>query len=80
MDLERIQALHLNDSKVGLGTNVDRHATLGEGELGRQGIRSFLGEPRLAGLPAILETGPDGQGPDKRQVQIAKRLRPKAGA
>jgi deoxyribonuclease-4 len=81
MDLGRVQALHLNDSQVGLGTNVDRHANLGEGELGRKGIRSFLGEPRLRGLPVLIEVpGPDGHGPDKRQVQIAKRLRPKPGA
>jgi deoxyribonuclease-4 len=79
-DLERVQALHLNDSQVGLGTNVDRHANLGEGELGRQGIRSFLGEPRLQGRPVLIEVpGHDGHGPDKRQVEIAKRLRPKRG-
>jgi deoxyribonuclease-4 len=77
MDLDRVRALHLNDSAVGLGSNVDRHATLGDGELGRTGIRSFLGEPRLQGRPVLLETGPDGHGPDKRQVDIAKGLSPK---
>jgi len=80
MDLSRLQALHLNDSQVGLGSNVDRHADLGVGELGRKGIRSFLGEPRLQGLPVLIETGPDGQGPGKAQVDFAKRLRPKLGA
>src|SRR4051794_37759607 len=78
MDVARVRALHLNDSQVGLGTNVDRHANLGEGELGRKGIRSFLGEPRLEGRPVLIEVpGPDGHGPDKAQVDIAKRLRPK---
>ncbi len=74
--LDRLRALHLNDSKVALGSNVDRHANLGEGELGMEGIRVFLGERRFRGLPVLVEVpGPDGHGPDKRQVEIAKRLR-----
>jgi hypothetical protein len=40
----------------------------------------FLGERRFRELPVLLETGPDGHGPDKRQVDIAKRLREEAGA
>ena len=74
--LDRLRALHLNDSKVALGANVDRHANLGEGELGEQGIRVFLGEPRFADLPVLIEVpGPDGHGPDEEQIDIAKRLR-----
>ena len=48
--------------------------------LGEDGLRVFLGEPRFAKLPVLLETGPDGHAPDKGQVEIAKRLRKKAGA
>ena len=74
--LDRLRALHLNDSQVPLGSNVDRHANLGDGELGEDGIRAFLGERRFRGLPVLIEVpGPDGHGPDKRQVDIAKRLR-----
>ena len=74
--LDRLRALHLNDSKVGLGANVDRHANLGEGELGEDGIKVFLGEPRFKGLPVLIEVpGTDGHGPDKAQVDIGKRLR-----
>ena len=76
--LDRLRALHLNDSKTALGSNVDRHATLGDGEIGEDGLRVFLSEQRFKGLPVLLETGPDGQGPDKDQVDIAKRLRPGA--
>ena len=72
--LDRLRALHLNDSKTALGSNVDRHATLGDGEIGEDGLRVFLSEPRFKGLPVLLETGPDGQGPDKHQIEIAKRL------
>jgi deoxyribonuclease-4 len=78
--LDRLRALHLNDSKVPLGANVDRHANLGEGELGEDGIRVFLGERRFKGLPVLIEVpGPDGHGPDKGQIDIAKRLRDEAG-
>jgi deoxyribonuclease IV len=73
--LDRLTALHINDSKMPLGSNRDRHATLGDGELGARGLRVFLSEPRCEGLPALLETGPDAGGPDLEQVRIAKRLR-----
>jgi deoxyribonuclease-4 len=76
LGLDRLRCLHLNDSKTPLGSNRDRHANLGEGELGEDGIRVFLGEPRFEGLPVLLEVpGPDGKGPDRDQIEIAKRLR-----
>jgi deoxyribonuclease IV len=75
--LKRLRCLHLNDSMTPLGSNRDRHANLGEGELGEDGIRVFLGEPRFRALPVLLEVpGPDGHGPDREQIEIAKRLRP----
>jgi deoxyribonuclease-4 len=74
--LDRLRCLHVNDSKVPLGSNRDRHANLGEGELGRKGLRAFLSEPRFEELPALIETpGPDGKGPDRKEVRVAKRLR-----
>jgi deoxyribonuclease-4 len=77
--LDRLRCLHLNDSKTPFGSNVDRHANLGEGELGEDGIRTFLAEPRFEGLPVLLEVpGPDGKGPDRGQIEIAKRLRDEA--
>jgi deoxyribonuclease-4 len=77
--IDRLRALHLNDSKVGLGANVDRHANLGEGELGEEGVRVFLAERRFAGLPVLIEVpGPDGHGPDMAQIELAKRLRDEA--
>ena len=74
--LDRLRCLHVNDSKVPLGSNRDRHANLGEGELGPAGLRPFLSEPRFEELPALIETpGPDGKGPDRKEVRMAKRLR-----
>lgn len=78
LGLERLRALHINDSKTPLGSNRDRHASLGDGELGESGLRVFLSEPRFEGLPAVLETpgpGQSGTGPDLHEVRKAKRLR-----
>ena len=73
---DRLRCLHVNDSKIPLGGNRDRHANLGEGELGSRGLATFLSEPGFDRLPALLEVpGPDGRGPDREQVELAKRLR-----
>jgi deoxyribonuclease-4 len=58
---ERLGSLHLNDSQTGLGSNRDRHASVGEGELGEDGCAVFLSEPRFEGLPCILETRPNAE-------------------
>ncbi len=54
--LDRLGSLHLNDSQVGLGSNRDRHAEMGTGELGEDGCAVFLSEPRFQDLPVVLET------------------------
>lgn len=74
--LERLRCLHVNDAAAPLGSCRDRHANIGKGEMGKQGLAAFLSEPRFDGLPATLETpGPNKKGPDKKEVQAAKRLR-----
>ena len=74
--LDRLGSLHLNDSQTPLGSNRDRHADVGEGELGTRGCAVFLSEPRFEGLPCVLETpGPDGHGPDRAQLTRTRRLR-----
>jgi deoxyribonuclease-4 len=74
--LDRLRCLHVNDAAVPLGSCRDRHANLGTGEMGKQGLAAFLSEPRFEGLPATLETpGPAKKGPDRKEVQAAKRLR-----
>jgi deoxyribonuclease-4 len=74
--LDRLQCLHVNDAAAPLGSCRDRHANLGKGEMGKQGLAAFLSEPRFEGLPATLETpGPAKKGADKKEVQAAKRLR-----
>ena len=64
--LDRLRALHLNDSQVPFGSNRDRHATVGEGLIG-EGLAAFLGHPRLQGLPCVLET--PGRGRQARSTR-----------
>lgn len=60
--LRYLRVLHLNDSKHPLGSNKDRHEAIGKGEIGLEGFRQFVNDPRLAGLPGILETEKDAGG------------------
>ena len=60
--LERLCALHLNDSKNPVGSHKDRHERIGEGALGTRTFSAIVSEPRLSGLPMILETPNDLQG------------------
>ncbi len=78
--LKRLRSLHLNDSMVKLGSNRDRHAILGEGELGRNGCGVFLSEPRFERLPCVLETGKDGGAPSAEDVALAFKLRKRGKA
>jgi deoxyribonuclease IV len=73
--LDRLEAVHCNDSMTGLGSNRDRHQNIGLGEIGEEGFRALLHDPRLARVPFILEVpGFEGIGPDKANVDILRRL------
>ncbi|HEV2902109.1 MAG TPA: deoxyribonuclease IV [Gaiellaceae bacterium] len=81
--LDRLRALHVNDSQTPLGSNRDRHANLREGLIG-EGLSVFLGNKRLQHLPAVVETeGQHGKGADEeeirklRELQEAGRSRPR---
>lgn len=54
--LDKLLAIHLNDSKGELGSNRDRHDYIGHGEIGVQGFRNFMNDQRLKDLPGLLET------------------------
>ena len=75
--LERLRALHVNDSRDPLGANRDRHANIGEGLLG-DGLAAFVGHPRLQELPAVLEVPGQGHGPDENEVRKLRRLHRRA--
>lgn len=65
---ECIKAVHLNDSKFGLGSHKDRHARIGTGEIGGDGLRTVLQHPALQKLSFILET------PVEDYVQYAEEI------
>lgn len=53
---EYLSGMHINDSKKGLGSKVDRHQSLGKGEMGREFFSLMMNDPRLDNIPMILET------------------------
>ena len=73
--LDQLKLLHVNDSRDACGSNRDRHTALGKGEIKRKGLKAFLGEPRLQGLPAVFEgPGLAGHSPAKEDIQAFRRL------
>ncbi len=54
--LHYLKGMHLNDTQKALGSRVDRHASIGEGELGVETFRLIVNDPRLEEIPLILET------------------------
>jgi deoxyribonuclease-4 len=68
--LDRLGSLHFNDSQTGLGSNRDRHAHVGKGELGDKGAAVWFSEPRFAELPCVLETEPSAE-----ELALAAKLR-----
>ena len=78
LGLDRLRALHVNDSSAPFSSNRDRHANIGDGLLGEK-LGVFLGNARLQSLPAVLETaGPDNHGPDANEVRKAKEIHSRA--
>jgi deoxyribonuclease-4 len=74
--LRRVGSLHLNDSQTTLGSNRDRHANVGRGELGEDGCAAFLSAPVLESLPCVMETpGENRSGPSREEVRLAVALR-----
>ena len=71
-----LQLVHLNDSRDACGSRRDRHAHIGRGQIGRTGLRNFLGHPALRGLPIILETPWESLKEDRRNLKAARRLSP----
>jgi len=73
---ERIRSLHLNDSQTPLGSNRDRHANVGAGELGEEGCAAFLSARGLQRLACVLETpGENREGASREEVALAVALR-----
>ena len=73
VDLALVEAFHLNDSKRELGSRVDRHETIGEGEVGDEGFRHLMNDARFAHVPMVLET-PKGKDEVRADTGNLRRL------
>jgi deoxyribonuclease-4 len=72
---DKLKVLHLNDSKNPLGSFKDRHDHIGDGEIGLEGFRNVVNDPRLCALSAILETEKDDAGEhDRRNLATLNSL------
>jgi len=73
--LDKVRAFHVNDSKKGLDSRVDRHEQLGEGAIGIEGFRALMQDARFAAVPKILETpkGADNEW-DLRNLALLREL------
>jgi deoxyribonuclease IV len=72
--LERLRCLHLNDSKIELGGNRDRHANIDEGTIGTKGLAPLVGHPKIRDLPLLLEVPGSGEGPRAVDVKKAQKV------
>jgi deoxyribonuclease-4 len=71
--IDRLRALHVNDSLTALGSNRDRHANILEGELG-EGLGAFLAHPAFQDLGAYMEVPGQGDGPDVAEMTKLREL------
>jgi deoxyribonuclease-4 len=71
--LEKLQAIHLNDSKKELGSRVDRHEHIGEGQIGLEAFRLIMNDSRFVNVPKLLET-PGDMKKFKENLDLLKSL------
>ena len=67
--LNKLKAIHVNDSKQGLGSRVDRHTDIGKGKLGKEAFELLCNDKRFFDVPKILETPKDSPADDKRNME-----------
>ena len=78
--LDRLRALHANDAKAPLGSNLDRHDNIGDGLIA-DGLGVFLAHPDVQHLPVVLEVpGRDGKGPNAEELRKLRDLHARAGS
>ena len=65
----------LNDSKVELGSRKDRHEHVGDGKIGKAGMKRIITHPKLKDLPFVMETPKKGPEDDLKNIGVARRLR-----
>lgn len=74
LGLDLLKAIHMNDSMMPFGAHKDRHATIGDGEIGLEALLNVMRHPKLKGIPIYLETPLDDEGHKEEIVMIKERL------
>jgi deoxyribonuclease-4 len=72
--IDAVKVIHLNDSKKDYNSKVDRHEHIGEGRIGKEGLKRFLNHPVLKAIPLILETPKKSDQDDARNLRVVKDL------
>lgn len=72
--LENLRLVHLNDTKVDLGSRIDRHEHIGKGFIGKEGFKLILNHPQLQNLSFILETPRKSDRDDLRNLETVFAL------
>jgi deoxyribonuclease-4 len=72
--LERLLLVHLNDTRFPLGSHVDRHWHIGEGNIGLEGFRNIVNHPLLSHLPGVMETPRKNDDEDLRNMSVIRSL------
>lgn len=73
LGMDRLRALHLNDSKAKQGSRLDRHEAIGKGFLGLECFKNIMSDKRLGKIPMVLET-PGGEGSYKEELKVLRSL------
>lgn len=74
-DLDKLEVIHLNDSKTELGSGRDNHENIGDGYIGKVGLEHLVNHPKLSHCPLILEVpGEDKSGPNTDNIQRTRQL------
>jgi deoxyribonuclease IV len=74
LGLDNVRVIHTNDSKGKLGSHLDRHQNIGDGEIGLEAFRRIVNHPQLRDKPVILETPVEKPGDDLRDIETLKSL------
>jgi deoxyribonuclease IV len=74
--MKYLKAIHLNDSIKGLGSRVDRHTHIGQGEIGKDAFKFIMQDEQLDSIPKLLETPKDGEEyeADKKNLTILRKF------
>lgn len=72
--LEKLKAIHINDSKNPLGAAKDRHAKIGEGYIGKEAFARIINHPLLQGLPFVLETPQEDLAGYGREIEMLRNM------